>query len=88
MINGYPTEEELRNRMMRQLSWRNSSDTATLLWRGYLSGLFEWGLLELSVYERLLGLLSKIGSAEQSELFADEPLSKEQEREIQNFTKK
>jgi hypothetical protein len=42
MVNGYPTEEDLRNRITRQLDWHDSSDTVALLWRGYLAGLIEW----------------------------------------------
>jgi hypothetical protein len=40
MINGYPTEEELRNRITRQLGWRET-ETVALIWHGYLNGLLE-----------------------------------------------
>jgi hypothetical protein len=85
MINGYPTEEELRNRITRQLDWHDSSDTVALLWRGYLAGLIEWGLIEVHVHERLCKLLPKIGVKELDELSADEPLSPEREREIDEY---
>ena len=85
MINGYPTEEELRNRIMRQLKWHNSSNTVVLIWHGYLSALFEWGVIELQIFERLSGLLPQIGSKELCELFSDEPLNPEKEREIDEF---
>ena len=85
MINGYPTEDELRNRILNQLGWRGPTDTVALLWHGYLAGLLEWGLIEIHVYDRLSVLLPIVGNKEQSELFADEPLSTEREREIDEF---
>lgn len=87
MINGYPTEEELRNRITRQLEWRGTSDAVVLIWHGYLAGLLEWGLIEVHVYDRLTALLPQVGNKELSELFADEPLSAEQELEIDEFVK-
>ena len=87
MINGYPTEEELRNRITRQLKWRGTGDAVALIWHGYLAGLMEWGLIEVHVFDRLKTLLPQIGNKELSELFADEPLSAEQELEIENFLK-
>jgi hypothetical protein len=84
-INGYPTEEELRNRIARQLSWRGT-DTVALLWHGYLNGLVEWGLIELSVYDRLCKLFPVgLGAKEIYEQFSDEPLSSEQEAEIDEY---
>ena len=87
MINGYHTEEELRNRIERQLSWRGT-DTVALLWCGYLNGLLEWGLLENHVYVRLLKLLPKVGCKEQCEQFLDEPNSPEQEAEIDEYLRR
>lgn len=85
MINGYPTEEELRNRITRQLDWRGTSDTVSLIWHGYLSGLMEWGLIDVQVCDRLRALLPQVGNKELSELFGDEPLSAERELEIDEF---
>jgi hypothetical protein len=82
MINGYPTEEELRGRINRQLEWRNASQTAALIWHGYLSALLEWGLLDVAAHDRLIALLPPGGSKEVYELFVDKPLTSEQEREI------
>ncbi|MFN5350364.1 MAG: hypothetical protein ACK5A0_12640 [Polaromonas sp.] len=87
MINGYPTEEELRNRITRQLEWRGSTDEVALIWHGYLAGLMEWGLIEVHVFDRLKALLPQVGNKELSELFADEPLSAEQELEIDEFVR-
>lgn len=84
MINGYPTEEELRNRITRQLAWRNT-EVVALLWRGYLSGLLEWGLIEVHVHDRLDKLLPKVGAKELCEMAEDEPLSLEREQEIEDY---
>jgi len=84
MINGYPTKEELRNRIMNQLSWRGRTDTVGLLWHGYLSSLLEWGLIEFEVYDELCDLLPTVGTKEKNELFADEPLSAEEERAMED----
>ncbi len=81
MINGYPTEEELRNRIVRQLGWRGT-DTVVLIWHGYLNGLLEWELIEIRVYDRLLKLLPKVGSKELYEQASEEPHTPEQEAEI------
>ena len=40
---------------------------------------------KIHVYDRLSVLLPIVGNKEQSELFADEPLSTEREREIDEF---
>jgi hypothetical protein len=85
MINGYPTEEELHNRITRQLGWRNSSNTVTLIWHGYLTALLEWGVIEVHIFDRLNALLPKIGNAELYELSSDEPLTIEQKKEIDHF---
>ena len=83
-INGYPTEEELRDRITRHLRWRGT-DTVALLWRGYLSGLLEWGMIEVHVYDNLHKLLPKIGVKELDEIFSGEPLSPEREAEIDEY---
>lgn len=31
-----------------------------LAWQGYLAGIFEWGLIDIPLYDRLLDLLPKI----------------------------
>lgn len=73
-VNGYPTEEELRRRISRQLSWRGKADTVVLIWQGYLTALLEWGLIDLPVFDRLCALLPKIGADELVELSMDEPV--------------
>lgn len=77
-----PTEEELERRIRRHLRWRGSADEAALLWRGYLAGLLEWGLVDVSVYERLCLLLPDVGRKELVELFLDRPVTSEEEREV------
>lgn len=85
MINGYPTEEELRNRISRQLEWRGSSDVVALIWRGYLAALSEWGVIDVPVYGRLSALLPDVGAKEFHELFLDERISPEREQELDEF---
>lgn len=64
MINGYQTEEELRNRITRQMEWRGSTDTLALIWHGYLGALLEWGVIEVHVFKSLSALLPRVGSKE------------------------
>ncbi|WP_234195268.1 hypothetical protein [Pseudacidovorax sp. NFM-22] len=85
MINGYPSQEELKNRMERQLSWRPGSLLVSAIWTGYLGALFEWGLIELKVYSELMKLvisedaeLDFVGY----ELFSDEPVTEEQKEDV------
>jgi len=80
-----PTESELKDRINNHLNWRARSDVVALLWRGYLAGLLEWGAIEINVYDRLVALLPVIGVKETHELFADEPLSAERERELDEY---
>jgi hypothetical protein len=61
MLNGYPEEEELRRRILNQLSWHASSDVVGVLWLGYLAGLLEWGVIDIDVYGRLKNLLPLVG---------------------------
>ena len=85
MINGYPTEEELRNRITRQLGWRGATDAVALIWQGYLTALLEWGLIQVDVCDRLTALLPRVGNKELQEQVLDEPLSPEQEREMDEY---
>jgi hypothetical protein len=88
MINGYPTKKELERRILRQIEWRGKSTEVSLLWRGYLSGLLEWGVVEVSTYDDLLKLLPPVGAVELYELFADEPITAEQEQDVIGNVKK
>ncbi|MDQ1835601.1 hypothetical protein [Massilia scottii] len=88
MINGYPTEEELCNRIVNQLAWRGPTEKVALVWHGYLTALLEWGLIEVQVFDRLSVLLPQVGGKELYELCTDEPLSPEREREIDEFLSK
>jgi hypothetical protein len=87
MINGYPTEEELHDRICRHLVWQNSSEAVALIWRGYLTALSEWGVIDVSVCTRLCGLLPDIGYKELHELCLDEPISQQRAQELENFIK-
>jgi hypothetical protein len=88
MINGHPTEEELRNRIARQLEWRGPSEVVALIWRGYLAGLLEWGVIEIDIYDRITALLPRVGSKELDELFSDEPITVERENELDEYARK
>ncbi|WP_454726961.1 MULTISPECIES: hypothetical protein [Cupriavidus] len=88
MINGYPTESELRERIQRQLARRGATETVALIWHGYLSGLLEWGLIEIDVFGRLCALLPEVGGKEIVELSMDESITPELEREIENSMRK
>lgn len=55
------------------------------IWTGYLGALFEWGLIELKVYNELMKLvisedleLDFVGY----ELFSDEPITQEQKEDV------
>lgn len=68
-----PTEIDLKDRITRQLSWNSSAkENVALIWRGYLAGLLEWGLIEVSVFDRLIALLPQVGNPELYELSLDE----------------
>lgn len=82
MFVGYPTEEELRARITNHLSWRGPTDAVALLWYGYLAALLELGVIDPQVHSNLSALLPIAGRKEQYELFSDEPLTREQERAI------
>lgn len=85
MLNGYPAFEELENRIKRQIAWRGNSERVALLWRGYLSGLLEWGVLEISAYDKLMKFLPQMGQIELHEIFADEPITPEQEEALRTI---
>jgi hypothetical protein len=61
------TQEEL----LTHLEYRIQSDTQALggtmperfalAWGGYIAGLYEWKIIELKTYKKLLDLLPKVG---------------------------
>ena len=87
MIHEYPTEEELRNRITRQLQWHEGSDAVASIWHGYLAALSEWGLLEFPSYVRLSDLLPPIVNEELYELSSGEPITADQKKEIADHLK-
>jgi len=80
-----PTEEELTNRLLKNLEWRNRSLETSLLWQGYLGALLEWGLLEIEVFDRLRAHIPAVGLKEIYELAIGEPIPPDQEREIDEY---
>lgn len=78
-------EDELADRLTRQLEWGRDRHAAVLLWKGYLAGLYEAHVIDIEVYTRLDGLLPAGGNIEVSELFAGEKLSDQEVGEIENY---
>jgi hypothetical protein len=77
-----PTESELKQRLETQLAGAADKYAVTLVWKGLLAGLFEWGFIPLDVYTRLENLLPRGGEIEVAEYFNGEPLSVEMEQEV------
>jgi hypothetical protein len=59
-----PTVDELHNRIKEHLRHFSHNDASNLLWRGYLAGLFEWGLLSLEDYDALKILPREVAEEE------------------------
>ena len=64
-----PTKEEMLSRISIHLKRRRDSDTVTLLWKGYLAALMEWGFFEPHEYEELSNQLGDKGDEELREIF-------------------
>jgi len=77
-----PTEQELADRVAKQLAWSSDKATVIHVWQGYLAGLYEWGQIDLDVYSRLSSALPKGADKEIAELFMGQPLSAEQEAQL------
>ena len=54
-------EITLRNRLTSDLDYfgYDFPEDRVVLWKGYLTGLREWGLISLDIYTRLVSLLPK-----------------------------
>lgn len=79
-----PTKEELQTRIEEHLNWRPTQETA-LVWRGYLTALFEWSVIDEATYDYAEKLLPiGIGVKETHEIFSGAPLTKE-EAEIDKY---
>lgn len=79
-----PTEAELKKRMLQHQGWARDKYAATLIWKGYVAGLFEWGLIDVEAYSRLDDLLPVGGEVELSEVFGGQPLSEDERRKVEN----
>ena len=80
-----PTEEELQNRLQRQLEFSRDKFAAVCIWNGYLAALYECSLIDLDVYTRLGELLPPGGDVEIWELFGDEPADEEARKRILDY---
>lgn len=83
-----PTEAELKKRISMHQSWARDKYAAALIWKGYVAGLFEWGLIDVDAYYRLDDLLGVGGEVELSEVFGGEPLNDEQRKEVEAYARK
>lgn len=68
-----PTKEEMLSRISIHLRRRSNSDTVTLLWKGYLAALMEWGFFEPHEYDELSNQLGDVGNEELREVFLGFP---------------
>ncbi|WP_220810701.1 hypothetical protein [Cupriavidus sp. UME77] len=88
IVYGYPTESELREKIEFQLGWRGKTEIVALIWRGHLSGLLESGFIAVDVFNRLCAMLTKIDCKAFVELFLDDPIAPELDREIEELMRK
>lgn len=72
MPREYPTEDELRRRILHHLERRGPTEKVCCLWQGYLAALVEWGLIDSRRYDALMKLIPDTRTTELYELFADE----------------
>ena len=59
-----PTEEELRERITRQLAASPDNDIVVGIWMGYLMALLEFSLISIETYANASSLLPRIGLRE------------------------
>ncbi len=75
-----PEKSELRDRIAKHLAFRNNSLEVQLLWKGYLAGLMEWGLLSDKDYHELDAMIGRTAEVERVEVFVGFPGQYEQVR--------
>ncbi len=68
-----PTKEEMLSRISIHLKRRRDSDTVTLLWKGYLAALMDWGFFTPDEYHDLNDQLGAVGAEELREIFLGFP---------------
>jgi hypothetical protein len=68
-----PKKSELRDRIIKHLAYRNNSEQAQLLWKGYLAGLMEWGLLSDVDYHELDNMIGDAAEEVRVEIFVGYP---------------
>lgn len=68
-----PTKEEMLSRISTHLSRRRDSQIVTLLWKGYLAALMEWGFFSAHEYHELDDQLGELGDEELREIFLGFP---------------
>lgn len=80
-----PEKDDIKNRIINHLRWRGPTDSVALLWHGYLAALLEWGLLEAYEYDELKKLLPPARYKEMVEVFLDEPIRPDMEKELDEY---
>lgn len=83
-MTNVPTKEEMLNRISEHLSRRRDSEVVTLLWKGYLAALMEWGFFTPDEYHDLNDQLGELGREELREIFLGFPDESETDADGQN----
>lgn len=68
-----PTKTEMLERTREHREYRNDSDTVNLLWKGYLTALYEWEMLSEQDYQAVLSELKPVGDTEIQERMFEIP---------------
>jgi hypothetical protein len=80
----FPTKNEIEKRMPAQLKHFGNTDTAHALWKGYLAGLADVGVLSPNDYHELNAALKDVAEDERRAIFLgysgeyEEPMDREQ----------
>ncbi len=77
-------EEEFTKRIARHYRSAQDKKLVIAIWKGYLAGIYEWGIIDLALYTRLDGTLPAGGDVEIFELFTGEPVSDEARSDIES----
>ena len=55
-----PSYQELKDRILRQMSKGNFTDYDSACWNGYIAALLEWGLISIEEHRCLVEILPKL----------------------------
>ena len=69
-----PSEEELTKRINEHLALHSGSECVIMIWRGYLAGLVEFGIITPKTYSNVSQILPEsVGLCELNELMGGLP---------------